>query len=71
MIKNRRVSYSSDIIPFDRLLDPTIYTKLKEENKLEITPPKEWFYDIVDNCLCESDNCDAVVIYDSGGLKIK
>lgn len=71
MIKHRRVSYSSEIIPFDRLLDPVIYTKLKKENKLEITPPKEWFYDIADNCLCESSNCDSVVIYDSGGLKIK
>ena len=71
MIKHKTVSYLGGEIPFDRLIDPSIYKQLKDKGKLELTPPKIWYYDLEENCLTDSNNSESVVIFDSGGIKIK
>ena len=65
------MGYKNGVIYFDELLNPNLYKKLKEGYATEILPPKVWYYDLEDNCLTDENNLESVVIFDSGGIKIK
>lgn len=70
-IKHQRISYENGTIYFDELLNPNLYKKLKEEYETEILLPRVWYYDLEENCLTDENNTESVVIFDSGGIKIK